>query len=100
MKNHNPFASQPIVQRASQIFRVHPRDLTGPYKFGFILPGRYALYAALRNKGLSYSKVARLMERDHSTIVHGVRLANKRMAESERYTEIVQQLAEIPLENN
>lgn len=66
-----------LTREASVMFRVHPRDIEGKAKFDFILPARFAIWAALRNTGSTYAQIGRWFGRDHSTIINGVRRANQ-----------------------
>ena len=55
---------------------IQYRDITGPTKFNFILPARYAVYKLLRMRGSSYCDIGRWLGKDHSTIIHGCRRAD------------------------
>ena len=74
-----------VVREASNLFRVHPRDLTGKAQFNFIMPARFGLYKALHLRGNSYSQIGRWFDRDHSTIIHGTRRADEIMQDDLDY---------------
>lgn len=83
-----------LVAKCSEMFDVHPRDLLGPARFGFLIPARFALYKAMRIRGWSFAQIGRFMNRDHSTVIHGVARAEYIMARDEQYREKVQELVE------
>lgn len=64
-----------IVKEASALFNVHPRDLMGNYRFRFVARARQALYLALRRRGWSYPQIGRFMNRDHSSVIYGTKVA-------------------------
>lgn len=84
-----------LIAKCSELFKVHPRDLTGDYRFQFILVARFALYKALRMRGWSYPEIGRKFGRDHSTIINGVRRAEYIMATDPGYADKIKQLAEM-----
>lgn len=81
------------IRAAAKMFGVHPRDITGPYRFQFILKPRFALSKALRERGWSYSEIGRLMKRDHSTIMHHIRKAEYFMERDPDYAAKIKTLA-------
>lgn len=60
------------AQQVCRTFNVHPRDLLGRYRYGFLMPARFALYAVLVAAGWSRKKVGRMLDRDHSALRHGL----------------------------
>lgn len=57
-------------------YKISKSQLTGrSRKTKFIKP-RYITYALLKNMGLNYSEIARLFERDHSSILYGIQMAD------------------------
>ena len=54
-------------------YDVHPDDVTGDDRTPTIAFARFHWYFALKDHGLSYPEIARLVQRDHSTVMHGVR---------------------------
>lgn len=74
-----------VVNKACDLFGVHPRDLLGPYRFGFLLPARFALYAALEGAGWSRRRAGRALGRDHSTLRHGVYRAADMARRDQKY---------------
>lgn len=87
---------QEIINECAKLFGVHPRDLVGNTRFGFLIPARFALYKALRMRAWSTSMIGRAIGgRDHSTILHGLKRAEYMMERDSHYAEAVQQLAEM-----
>lgn len=66
-----------VTREASVLFKVHPRDIAGKSQFNFILPARFAIWCALRDTGSTYTQIGRWFDRDHSTIINGVRRAHQ-----------------------
>lgn len=62
------------VEREARLAGVTPADVMGPSrKQRFAVP-RHAVWRQLRELyGWSFPVIARLVERDHSTVVHGVK---------------------------
>lgn len=83
-----------FILKASEMFDVHPRDLVGDPRFGFLIPARFAVYKALKLRGWSYAAIGRLMNRDHSTVIHGVTRADYMMERDSCYAAKVQELSD------
>lgn len=87
---------QEIIKACADMFGIHPRDLVGDARMGFLMPARFALYKAFHMRGWSYSRVGRAIGgRDHTTIMHGIARAEYMMEKDPRYAERVRQLAEM-----
>lgn len=81
-----------IVKRASELFDVHPRDIAGGARYKFIMPARFAVWKALKDRGWSYVRIGRMFDRDHSTILHGVRKANYLAERDFTYAQQIEEL--------
>lgn len=92
--------NEAMVQKASELFKVHPRDILSHSRFHFLLPARYALCTALRMQGLSFIRIGKLLGRDHSTVINAVKQAERMMVDDPTYREKVIILNTIPLEKN
>ena len=64
------------------LFGVCPTLVMGRNRSRRICRARYAIFAALRQQGMSYAKIGALTGRDHSTVIHGIKRA-KKMTESD-----------------
>lgn len=90
---------QDIINEASAIFNVHRRDIVGPYRYRFLIPCRFALYYALRERGASLATVGRWMQRDHSSVIHGIERAKDMIERDQGYAKLVQHLIEFGRSN-
>lgn len=87
---------QEIINECARLFDVHPRDLVGNTRFGFLIPARFALYKALRMRAWSTSMIGRAIGgRDHSTILHGLKRAEYMMDRDPHFADAVRHLAEM-----
>jgi len=92
------FVNQPVVLRCAELFHVDRRDLMGNYRFKFLMPAKFALCAALRAQGFSYSRIGKFLGRDHSTIIYAVDRAHWQMSKDPQYKDKIDTLAGIPVE--
>lgn len=81
-----------LVKEAGKEFCVHPRDILGPARFAFVIKPRFAVFMALHKRGMSSCQIGRHMNRDHSSVLHGVRRAQYMMSKNEEYREKVERL--------
>jgi len=81
-----------IIQMVSDEFKVHRRDILGRAKYDFILPARFALCKILRERDLSYSQIGRVLDRDHTTVIHAVRRAEYTMERDPAYAEKINRI--------
>lgn len=84
-----------IVKRASELFDVHPKDIVGCARYQFIMPARFAVWKALKGRGWSYVRIGRMFDRDHSTILHGVRKADYLAERDADYAQKIEELTEM-----
>lgn len=70
-----------IVAFTAHLFNLKPGDILGDHRFARIHRARLAIYAGLwrraelSGKQPSYSAIGRVVHRDHSTVIHGLRKA-------------------------
>lgn len=88
-----------IIDRVSQEFKVHRRDILGRAKYNFILPARFGLCKILRERGLSYSQIGRVLDRDHTTVIYAVRRAEYMMERDKAYADKIARVVNAELEN-
>ena len=87
---------QEIINECAKLFGVHPRDLVGNARFGFLMPARFALYKALHLRGWSSARIGRnIGGRDHTTVLHGLKRADYMMERDASYAERIHKLAEM-----
>jgi len=49
-------------------------ELRGPRKHTALVRKRWLIAAILRKRGLSYNQIGRMLNRDHTTILYGLRM--------------------------
>lgn len=81
------------VQMAAKMFHVHPRDLIGDYRYGFLMLPRFALAKALRMRGLSTPNIGKIMHRDHTTIIYQLRKVEYYMERDPAYRRKIEELS-------
>lgn len=73
-----------IISNVAKAYGFTYQDMVGRCKTYQRVVARQHCYFALVNLGLSYSAVGRLMDRDHSTVMHGVEQHDYRMQRAEK----------------
>lgn len=85
-----------IVRRAAEMHRIPVAELIGPSRSRFFCEARFATMLALRRRGLSTTRIGRLLgNRDHSSVVHGCRRAEAISAAEPGYADIVGELFDV-----
>lgn len=64
-----------IIARIAALHDVDVEDITGPSRVRHVCEARWAVMRELRAAGKSTPRIGRLLNRDHSTVVHGLRRA-------------------------
>lgn len=82
-----------IVRRAAEMHKLPVAELIGPSRNRYYAEARFAVMLALRQRGLSTTRIGYLLgDRDHSSVIHGCRRA-KAMCDAEPgYADIVAEL--------
>lgn len=73
-----PYAAATGLELVAQIARQYgltASDLIGPSRVRSVCIVRWRAMKALRDKGRSLSSIGRLLRRDHTTVIHGLRRA-------------------------
>jgi len=65
------------LDNASKATGIPVADLRGPIRTRHICWIRFAIMESMRDRGMSTPAIGRLFHRDHSTIVSGLRQAEK-----------------------
>jgi chromosomal replication initiation ATPase DnaA len=74
-----------IIATVCRKHRVRPVELTGPCRVKAIVHARHeAMWEAFKNTPLSYPQLGRIFNRDHTTVMHGVRQHQKRLDDDKR----------------
>ena len=74
-----------IIREAGHLFKVNHQDIHSKYRYRFLMPARFAVWTALHLRKTSYSQIGRWFERDHTTIIHGVNVAKRKMETDHDY---------------
>lgn len=83
-----------LIAAAAEIFDLTPSEILGRGRTREVTRGRFGLYKALRLRGWSYLRIGAYLDRDHATIIYGVRQAEEMMRRHPSYAEKVQLLAD------
>ena len=85
-----------LLSKCSEMFDVKRHQIIGASHLKFIMPARFAMYKALRERGLSFPQIGDFMGgRHHTTIIDGVIVCERRMAADPDYAEKVNRLIEL-----
>ena len=72
----NPLTA--IIEQVASEYEVEPDDLGGPSKLGLFVRPRHEVMRRARESGFSLSEIGRALNRDHTTVMHGIKRAKKR----------------------
>lgn len=64
-----------ILERVARLHDVSIEDITGPSRERHICRARWEAMRAMRDRKLSTIRIGQLLNRDHSTVLHGLRRA-------------------------
>ena len=62
-----------ILQAVSEVSMVTPGDITGPERKRSISIVRFCVMFISKEYGFTHAVIARFLNRDHSTVIHGVK---------------------------
>ena len=80
-----------LVRRASEVTGLSEADVTGPARKQSIFRVRCAVIAVARQQGLTFHRIARHLNRDHTTIMEATRSMSK-FREDADWTALVREL--------
>ena len=66
------------INHAAEHHGVTVADIKGRSRLGPVVAARQDVFLALREAGWSFPRIGRAMGRDHSTVMHGVAVAEAR----------------------
>ena len=84
-----------VILATAKEFALPYADVAGRKRDRFTCRARFALYKALRMRGASYVQIAKWLDRDHSTVIHGVRVAEETMEKEPVYKERVHRISQV-----
>jgi chromosomal replication initiation ATPase DnaA len=74
LKDHRTACVRALAERiAAETPFVSAEDILGRKRTPSVMRARHRMYAELWMEGLSIAEVARLLDREHATIIHGLR---------------------------
>lgn len=60
-----------VIERVAQLYKITPSDIRGHQRNRHFVEARWVCAEVLRSQnGLSYPAIGRLLNRDHTTIMH------------------------------
>lgn len=62
-----------LVDERAKAHHVTRTDVLGRSRTKSVAAARQAVYRGLRERGLSYPEIGRLLDRDHTTVMHACR---------------------------
>lgn len=69
------YGGKQIIARMAILHDVEVDEIVGPSRMRHICEARWAVMREMRNRGLSLGRIGQLLNRDHTTVMHGLRRA-------------------------
>jgi chromosomal replication initiation ATPase DnaA len=69
---------KPIVDAVAEATGIQARFLYGHGRTARVAEARQLIYYLAHKKGINYSAIGRAMNRDHTTVIHGIRAEEMR----------------------
>lgn len=80
-----PIVRSELIRTCAVLFDVSPQDLISNSRIAAFIPARFAMYKAMRMRGLSFAQIGRMLKRDHKTVRYGVLRATDMMQSDTDY---------------
>ena len=64
-----------ILERVARLHDVSIEDITGPSRLRHICMARWDAMRQMRDRKLTTTRIGELLNRDHTTVMHGLRRA-------------------------
>lgn len=88
-----------LIKEVSVAFDIQPMELLGKCQRQKYIPARFALYAILKKRGMSLTRIGSVCSgRDHKTISHGIERAEWMMARDDIYREKIERLSRLSVD--
>ena len=84
-----------VIQAGADAFLIPAEQILANRRHKRIVMARHALFKAFSMRGSTHGQISRWMNKDRSSVTHGVRRAEQRMSEDRKYNEIVHRLADL-----
>lgn len=69
-----------VIARVAKAFGVSVSEITGHHRGPYSTQPRHVVMLLLREQGLSYPGIARLLGMDHTSVMHGIKSINRAMS--------------------
>lgn len=89
-----------VVTATSTVFGVSRRDIMGKARYKHIVHARKAAYYAARLEGHAFAAIGRVMDRDHSTVMHGCNEAEWFVERDDKYADAIETIRQLAAEGN
>jgi chromosomal replication initiation ATPase DnaA len=85
-----------LIQRAASEYGVTADDVTGSSRFPMVVRARFvAAYVLRHHYRLSFPEIARVLAKDHSSVMRGIKAVERRMGE---FGAVVESLTAVAVE--
>lgn len=74
-KHQRPLGIRSLVMRAAEITGYPPATIVSPIRSGSVVLVRFAVIRTARRAGYSSPQIGKVINRDHSSIIHGEKRA-------------------------
>lgn len=79
-----------------EVFNVTEVELLSKRRAAqYVVPRQLMYYIGTETVGLSYTKVGKMFKRDHTSVIHGVKVAEKRLSEDKGYRKNLRKVLEL-----
>jgi chromosomal replication initiator protein len=85
-----------LLARVCEHFEITMTELLSKDRHAHIADARHVAAWLLRETGLSYPSIGKVLERDHTTIMHSVRKVEREIASEPRAAETLRRLHSAP----
>lgn len=82
-----------ITNMCADLFGVPAAEIMGRKRLRHIVYARYALYTALRHRGWTFPQIGKFFGRHHTSVIHGVEVAEYLMERDRSYEEKIEAMA-------
>ena len=85
MDTENAYAPDYIISRVADYYNITPEEIMGKGKTRNVSDARQmAIFLTRKLTGLTLEKIGSIMNRDHSTVLHSIKMMEKNLANDPR----------------
>lgn len=88
------FSAPNLIRAAAKMCNVTYEQIMGVQRHASVVLPRWAVMWILHQRGWSYKMIGNAMNRDHTTVLHAVRMARERMRSDYVFKGVVKKLME------